>query len=238
MIFFILLFIQVAIFGVLIAILRYVLKRHIGSASSHLETLAQEGTAKLVEAKKRMEEADAQYNSVVTKAKEDGEGMKQQLIDEGLRVKEEMLAQARRQSEEIVERAQTAADILREEMEQKINQGVAKKAHLLIQKLLAGKLSQETHSDWVSDLSKSGFDGLDRLNVSEDIKEIEIVSAFPLKPAEKTMLLAQLKQKLGREIPIKETVNPELILGVCLTVGNVVIDGTLRYRIQEAMKHA
>jgi len=238
MIFFVLLFVQISIFGALIAILRYVLKRYFGTASNHLETLTQECTAKLAEAKKRMEEANTQYQNVLTKAKEDGERLKQQFSEEGIKAKEETLNQARGQSEEIVARAQTAASILKEEMEQKVNQEATKKTLLLVRQLLTGKMSQETHSHWISELSKSGFDGLNRLNISDDSKEIEIVSAYPLKPAEKTMLLAPLKQKFGREIPMKEKVSPELILGVRLTIGNVVIDGTLQYRIEEAIKNA
>ncbi len=238
MVFFLLLFIQLSIFGILIYLLRFLLKRHIGTASSRLDVLTQEHTQKLAEAKKRMDEANAYYSDVVVKAKEEGERARQQLIDDGIKAKGEMVEQARKTGEEIVERAQTAADLMKQHLEQKIDEESAKKAYQLIRELLPGKMGEETHAQWVRELLKNGFERLNRLHVADDVKEIKVISAFPLKPGEKTLLASRLKEGLGREVRLAEEVNPELILGIYLTVGNVVIDGTLQYRAQEALKHA
>ncbi|MBI4357685.1 MAG: F0F1 ATP synthase subunit delta [Candidatus Omnitrophica bacterium] len=230
--------IQIAIFASLIVVLRHLLKRHVGTASSHIEALTQDATQKLVEAKKRLDEANAYYSDILAKSKEEGGRLKQQLIEEGLKAKQEMLDQVRKQGQEIVERAQTAATLLKERLDQEINEEARKRTLQLVQQLLAGKMSEETHAHWVNELVKSGFDGLNRLHVPDDIKEIEVVSAFPLKPAQKTMLSEQLKRRFGREVALKEKVNPELILGIRLTVGNVVVDGTLAHRAKEVLTHA
>ena len=83
MLIFTLLFIQLAIFGVLAFFLRYVLTRHISSASGHLEELTQECSKKLDEAKIKKEEAEKYYNEMLVKAKEDGEKLMAQLMKEG-----------------------------------------------------------------------------------------------------------------------------------------------------------
>ena len=238
MIFFMLLLVQLSIFGGLIFLLRFLLKRHIGSASSRLELLTQEHTQKLADAKRRMDEANAYYGGVLVKAKEDAELARQQLISEGIKAKEEMIEQARKQGDEVVERAQTAADIMKQQLEQKIDEESAKKAYQVIHGLLPGKMGEETHAQWVRELLKNGFDRLNRLHVPDDVKDIKVISAFPLKPAEKTLLISRLKESLGREVKLSEQVDPDLILGICFTIGNVVIDGTLRYQAQEALKHA
>ena len=238
MIFFLLLFIQIAIFGALIFLLRHLLKRHIGTASSRLEVLTQEATNKLIEAKKRMDEANAHYEQVLTKSKEDAERSKQQLVDEGFKVKQEMLDQAHKQSEEIMHRAKMAAEAITEELEEKIKQEAIKLTYALVKQVLSGKMSEETHAYWMVEILKGGFDGLAHLNISGDVKEAELVSTFPLKSAEKALLLEQLKKKVGKSIQIKEKVDPELILGFRLTVGSVVIDGTLKNRIEEALINA
>ncbi len=237
MVFFLLIFIQLAMFGILILLLRFLLKRHIGSALSRIEALTQEHTQKLSDAKKRMDEANAYYSGVLVKAKDDGERARQQLIAEGIKEKQETTEQAHKQAEEIVERAQTAADIMKQQLDQKIDEESAKKAYQVIGELLSGKMGEETHAQWVRELLKNGFERLNRLHVSDDVKEVKVISAFPLKPGEKTLLTSRLKEGLGREVRLSEEVNPELILGIYLTVGNVVIDGTFQYRAQEALKH-
>lgn len=237
MVFFLLLLIQLAIFGGLIFLLNFLLRRHMGAASSRLEALTHEHTQKLTEAKKRMDEANVYYSEVLVKAKDDGERAKQQLIAEGIKEKQETIEQAHRQADEIVERAQTAAEMMSQQLDQKIDEESARKAYQTVRGLLSGKMGEETHTNWVRELLKSGFERLNRLHVSDDVKEVKVSSAFPLKAAEKTALISRLKESLGREMRLSEEVNPELILGICLTAGSVVIDGTLRYRVQEALKH-
>lgn len=237
MIFFLLVFIQIVIFGGLVFFLRHLIKQNIGSASSHLEALAQEAREKLSEAKRKVDEADSFYSSTLMKAKDEGDQAKQQLIEEGMKLKQEALEQVRKQSEEIVERAQTAAQLIKEDLETKINQEAAQKTSVLVRQILSGKMTEETQVRWVSDLIKMGLDGLNRLQIPHEVKEIEIVSAFALKPAEKALLLSRLKEKLGREIATKESVDPDLILGVRLKIGNIVLDGSFQHQVQEALKN-
>lgn len=233
-----LLFIQILIFGALVAILRYVLKRHVGSASSHIQELTQECTRKLVDAKKRMDEANDYYNSTVAHSKEEGEHVKQQLVQEGQKDKENLLQQGRKQGEETTHRAQIAAENLVNEQEKRIDARAAEKTLEIIQQLLPGKMSEETHSHWVGELIQSGLDGLKRLNIPEDVPEVQVFSAFPLKPEERNLLRDRLSEMVGKTIHLEEEVNPQLILGLRFTMGRLVIDGTLQFKIHEFLKNA
>lgn len=237
MLFILLILIPALICGILIVVLRQIMKRHIGTVSSQLESLTQEYNQKLADAKKRMDEANTYYEATTAKSKEDGERLRQQFIDEGFKEKQQMLDQARAQSEEITQRAHAAGEVLLQEINQKIDQAARDKAIHVIQTLLSGKMSEETHSYWVNELVKGGFDGLSRLNVPDHVKEADVTSAFPLKPAEKTILMEQLKQKLGRSVEIEESVDPKLILGLRVKIGSVLIDGSFDYRIREALSH-
>lgn len=238
MLFVSLVLIQLLIFGALAVLLRYVLTRNISQAQGHLQKLTQDCTEKLDEAKKRKEEADRYYQDVLNKAKEEGERLKHELIQEGTKAKEEMLEMARQQGDEIVRRAQTAADLLRQEMDEKIEEQTIEKTRQILLELLPGKISEETHSYWVTELIKKGFEDLSRLHVSEHTREAQVVSAFPLKPNEKTLLRDHLNRKLGRPIQLREEVDPELILGLRVTLDSLVIDGTLQFRIRETLRHA
>jgi len=238
MIIFQLLLAQILVFGVLVMVMRYFLKRNIGSASSHIQELTRDCAQKLEEAKKKMEEANQYREKVLADSKEEGERLKQQLIQEGRQVKEEMLQQARQQSEDIVRRAQASAENLMAELEQKIDSRSAVKASEMVKKLLVGKLTEEAHAGWIEELVQNGFDGLSRLNLPDDLREAEVVTAFPLKPSEKSLLKDRLSEVTGRTIHLKEQVDPELILGVRLTMGRVVIDGSWRSKVEEYLGHA
>lgn len=238
MIIFQLLLVQILVFGGLIFLMRHLLKRNIGAASGHIQELTLDCAQKLEEAKKRMEEANQYREKVLADSKEEGERTKQQQIREGQQAKEEMLRQARQQSEDIVRRAQASAENLMAELEQKIESGAARKATEIVKGLLVGKLSEEAHGRWIEELVRNGFDGLNRLNLPEDIREVEVLTAFPLKPYEKNLLRDGLSKAVGRTINLKEKPEPELILGVRLTLGRVVIEGNWLSKVKECLGHA
>ncbi len=74
----------------------------------------------------------------------------------------------------------------------------------------------------------------------EGILDAVIESAFPISDAEKEILLKELEKKFGRKIRAEVTVREELIGGVKIIVGDVVIDGSVKAQIEKmtaALKH-
>ena len=63
-----------------------------------------------------------------------------------------------------------------------------------------------------------------------------IVSAFPLTDKQKEDLKQKLKKKIGADIALKAEVNNALIGGFVVTIGSVVIDASMKYKIQKAMQ--
>lgn len=65
----------------------------------------------------------------------------------------------------------------------------------------------------------------------EGVLEAHIVSAFPIDAAQKAALVADLERKFQRRIEADVALDPELIGGVQVTVGDQVIDGSVRARL-------
>lgn len=61
----------------------------------------------------------------------------------------------------------------------------------------------------------------------EGTLDVELTSAFPLLPAQEQQLAEALKRKLGRDIRITSSQDPELIGGFRLRAGDMVIDGSV-----------
>jgi len=61
--------------------------------------------------------------------------------------------------------------------------------------------------------------------------EAAIASAFPLADAQRTALVAELERHTGRRVKAAVTVDPALIAGVRIAIGDKVIDGSARSQL-------
>jgi F-type H+-transporting ATPase subunit delta len=69
-------------------------------------------------------------------------------------------------------------------------------------------------------------------NEREGVLEVEIRSAFPLENAQITALVADISRRFKRRVQPRVTVDRELIGGVHVTVGDEVIDGSVRGKLE------
>ncbi|RMG34404.1 MAG: F0F1 ATP synthase subunit delta [Gammaproteobacteria bacterium] len=67
----------------------------------------------------------------------------------------------------------------------------------------------------------------------EGTVEVDVTTAYPLKPAQEQVLSEALKAKLGREVRIHSHEDPELIGGFRLRAGDMVIDGSVAGQLQQ-----
>ena len=68
-------------------------------------------------------------------------------------------------------------------------------------------------------------------NQHEGVLDVEIVSAFPLDDAALKKLTQTLKPRFKAKLNVSVTVDPELIGGVTITVGDDVIDASVRGKL-------
>jgi len=63
--------------------------------------------------------------------------------------------------------------------------------------------------------------------------DVEVASAMALTATQKERLSEALARRLNRTVRIKETVDPELLGGAVVRAGDLVIDGSLRSRVEQ-----
>lgn len=68
-------------------------------------------------------------------------------------------------------------------------------------------------------------------NEHEGVKEANIVSAFPMDDATLKTLIADLEARFKARLNVKVSVDPELIGGVKIAVGDEVIDASVRGKL-------
>ena len=225
------------IFVGLIIVLRRVLTQNVVLATRHLDELSQEYARKEVEATQRLEEAKQKAQEMVNQARQQAEDTKTQLLKEGQGEADKLIKDARTHSEEIIRQAERSRQLLLAEISDRISKEAVNKACELVQFTLPEQFKTEVHAHWVGELIQSGFDQMARLSIPRDMTEAKLSTAFALSPDDRTVVAKKLKDALGRDITIKEEVDPSVVAGIVITIGSTVLDGSLRNKIRERSKN-
>ena len=73
----------------------------------------------------------------------------------------------------------------------------------------------------------------DRVSRAENRIDVEAVTAVPLPTDLRERIVEQIRAKTGAEVRMTETVAPEIVGGLVLRVGDSVVDGSVRHRLDE-----
>ncbi|MBI1394417.1 MAG: F0F1 ATP synthase subunit delta [Betaproteobacteria bacterium] len=68
-------------------------------------------------------------------------------------------------------------------------------------------------------------------NEREGVQEVEIVTAFPLDAAHEQDLVGRLEKQTGKKVVARISVDPELIGGARIVIGDKVIDASARAQL-------
>ena len=69
------------------------------------------------------------------------------------------------------------------------------------------------------------------LNEHRGIQVVEVTTSEPLEPSERDQVAARLAQHLGHQVVIETRVDPNIIGGLVARVGDKVLDGSVRGRL-------
>ncbi len=117
----------------------------------------------------------------------------------------------------------------------------ADRRQAIVETLLGGKATSTT-TQLVSLVVGSGRGRelpaiIDRLvaraSSSKDLEVAEVRTAVPLSDDQKTRLAAALANATGKQVNLKAIVDPSVLGGIVATVGDTVIDGSVRTRIDQ-----
>jgi len=228
-----LIFLLLLIFAGLVFLFRRVMTQNVALATQHLEELNQDYTRKEKEVTRQLEEARVKSQELVSRSREDAEKLKIEIIQNAEKERDSILKQARSHSEEMIQQADKARQQLLSDLEERIAKEAIKKACELIQDTLPEQFKRLVHTHWVEDLMEGGFTKLARLHIPEHIEEVEVISAFSLTEEQRKDLTKKIKATLGREVTLKEEVDEKVVAGLVINIGSLVLDGSLKNKIQE-----
>lgn len=73
----------------------------------------------------------------------------------------------------------------------------------------------------------------ERKNAQQGTLDVQVTAAFPIDSVQEAALAEALKAKLGRDVHLTSEQDPELIGGVRIRAGDMVIDGSVRGQLAQ-----
>lgn len=230
---------QVLIFAGLAFALRHFLTKNVTSATDHLQTMIRDNAAKQDEIKKKLEEAEQKYKDAIKKTEKEIVEMKEKCQKDIDTERDKILTQAHQQSEDLLERARKSVQAMNENMEQAILQKAAERAGVLACEVLPDGACKSIHGEWIDALISNGLSSTqENLRVPDGVNSVKVMTAYALSEAERNKLSAALRERVGREVLIEEEINAELIAGIVVSIGPLVLDGSFRNKVQELIRKA
>lgn len=224
---------MVLVFGFLVLLLVKILKQNFVQETAHLDQMNQDYLKKEEEADNYLAEAKQKSQELVKQAQHDAETMKEEIISKVQEERDRVIAVARQQAQDIVQQADKTRQMLLSEINERVAKEAIVQACNLIEETLPEGFKQDVHAHWIQDLIKSGFLSLERLRIPQDVQEVKIASAFSLTEEQKKLLLKNLKEVLKRDITLKEEVDNKIVAGIIIHIGDLILDGSLKNKIQE-----
>lgn len=229
---------QLIVFTALVMVLKRVLTKNIVSATSHLDELNQDYMKKEEDLKRRLDEAAQKSDEMIRKAEESCATLRKETAQATKTESDNLILQAKAKADDIMKQAEKSRQTLLGEMDQRITVAAIDKAAELIQNTLPQKLRKDAHSQWIGELMDEGLEQLKNVRLEQDVKEIKVVSAFPLGDELCKTLSKKLRSLLGVDLPIREEVDERVVAGVVIHIGSLVLDGSLKNKIQEKARDA
>ena len=231
-----LLAIQVVTFIGIIFLMRFLFSRHLKTALDRLNTLHEENLAKEEELNEELKRAKEESRAEIERGKQEAELIIEDAKKEATRARLALEEEAKAQAEKIVAAGKAEAEKLKETMFKDIQAQSVELASKMISALLieADKIALQYQfaNEIIEEIAR-----LPKEQFNIKSKDIKVTSSFPLLERQRDELKKVLAEKLGSAPEIKEQIDAKLIGGLIIEIGGMVIDGTLKNKLQRIIPY-
>lgn len=229
-----LLIIQIITFVALLFLLRYIFSRNLNSALGRLNSLHEENQVKEAQLSDELKRAKEEREAEVARGKAEASDLIEEAKKEASRARIKVEEGAKAQADKIIAQGKREAGDFKE----KLNKEMQVRSLDLALKMVEQTFTEENKEDLQRQFITEIIDEIaklpkDKFTVSTD--KVKVVSSYPLQDEQRENLKKVLGKKLGANISLEEKVKKELISGLILEMGGLVVDGTLKNRLHQAI---
>ncbi|HNX90701.1 MAG TPA: F0F1 ATP synthase subunit delta [Candidatus Omnitrophota bacterium] len=224
--------IQIIIFGVVIFLLKKVLYGDTESAMGRLDATYKELTQKKQEMADKMFEMEKEYNTMKEKAEKLAAAYKDAAEKEMSEKKDAMVKKAKEEAERIVTDAQNMKGKIREEIRKEEEDRMLGTCAGLINGMMGDALNEKMDNIFIEDFLDD-FKKVDKSRIPAGTSQVEIITSRKVSDVVFKKISDALNEKMSASIKSEMTVDRNIVGGVILKFGSLVLDGSLASRIKE-----
>lgn len=226
--------IQVVTFIGLIVALRMLFARQLNAALQRLQALQEETLLKEAQLKEELERAKQERIAEAEKGREEGRRLVEAAKQEAQTLCATMEEQSRQEAQKILTRGQEEVAKTRAELLGEIEADAIR----LSTEVLRYTFSQHAKEDFQHHLIAELIEDVSRLGreqFSVKAETVSVTSSFPLTAQERHRLGQALSEKLGGPVTLNEHIDPELLTGLVIQIGALIIDGSLKNKLRKVL---
>ena len=227
--------IQIVVFAGLAFFLRKMMTSVSVVESKRLAKITEETARKDQELVAKAEQAEALSREKVGEAEQKARAIMAQVELEANKSGDAIKDKARLQAEGIIKQAMSAKDQLRLEIETQLQPRSVSLAFRIIRMILKSERHHVLHDGIVNDI----LDELEKMKAGhwhfpDEMDRVQVKTPYPLTAAQQKRLLKAMSVQVGRPMKIEEVAEKDIVAGLVMRGGNVVMDGGLEGRLAEA----
>lgn len=231
-----LLIILVVIFTGIYFLMRFLYSYALNAAQARLNNLHEENLVKEQQLTEELKRAKAEGDAEIKRARDEAGLIIEEARNEAVKLRLHLEEAARAEADKIVAGGNIEVQRAKEKHLQEAEAHSLDLAAELLAQLLGentqAALQQEFISEVIAEIAKLPNDQFG--TVSDRVK---VSTAQALKEEQKDKLQQVLKEKTGRQVAFEESLKKELIGGLIIEIGGLVIDGSLKNKLQRILPH-
>lgn len=227
---------QIINFVLLFVLLRMVLyKPVLKMLDERRQRIAQslEDAEKAAETRQKAEE---EYQKQIEEMAQERERLRAEMAAEVAQEREHLLAQARTEAEAVLANARTQVDLERQRMLKDLRSQVVTLTIAAANKVIGEALDEERQRRLVAEFFSGIEDGrvviLEEIELADVMAQLaKVTSALPLSAEEQATISEGLAKQLRGEPQVEFAVDPAILGGLVIRVGDRVVDGSIAGRL-------
>ena len=224
--------IQVITFACLVFVLIKIMYSTSFSEIKRMKLLSEQAAQKTRELNEKMAEAEKQCQEGLDAAQKEANKIRSQAKEDAQQLKEKALTDAKTEADRILKQALNSKEKIREELESQLQQKSLDQSLALIRQVLNSQQMSLLHQGFVGEIIKD-LEGVDVSRFKVDTNRGSLVQAREIDAFQKEKIISILSTKTGKDILLETVVDEGLITGIVVKLGNLVIDASLRGKLNE-----
>jgi len=230
---------QFMAFIVMVFVLIYLLRSMSYKETNRLQQLNDDNVQKSKELAKKIIDAENEYKEKMTKCEDETRKMKADARKEIEELKEAMIAKGKAESEHMIAQAINTKKELRAEVESEMYGKSIDISCKIFQKVLSSTEQKLVFDGFLEnvfqELTAIEKDHLQAVDLGEGSEStVDVKSSHPMSPQQKSRLEKILSSKLDHTIVVQEEIDTQVVSGIVIQLGSIVIDGSLSEKFRKA----